>query len=49
MQAADILLREAKGFLHNRFKIELARRGIVRSLSQAANGTPQTQSDKTIR
>jgi xanthine dehydrogenase YagS FAD-binding subunit len=47
--AADLLLRDAKGFAHNAFKIELARRGIVRTLTQAARGTPQSQSDKTIR
>jgi xanthine dehydrogenase YagS FAD-binding subunit len=49
MRAAETLLRDAKGFGHNTFKIELARRGIVRTLTQAANGTPQTQSNKTIR
>ena len=32
----------------NDFKIELARRTIVRALRQAAAGTPQVQSDKTI-
>jgi xanthine dehydrogenase YagS FAD-binding subunit len=47
-QAADIVLREAKGFGHNTFKIELARRAIVRALSQAARGTPQSQSNKKI-
>ncbi len=47
-QAADIVLREAKGFRHNTFKIELARRSIVRALSQAARGTPQSQSNKKI-
>jgi len=47
-QAADIVLREAKGFRHNTFKIDLARRAIVRALSQAARGTPQTQSIKKI-
>lgn len=49
MQAADLLLRDAKGFEHNAFKIDLARRGIVRALTQAARGTPQSQSDKKIR
>ena len=49
MRAADILLRDAKGFEHNSFKIDLARRAIVRALTQAANGTPQSQSDKKIR
>jgi xanthine dehydrogenase YagS FAD-binding subunit len=48
-RAADVLLREAKGFTHNAFKIELARRVIVRALTQAAAGTPQSQSDKRIR
>ena len=33
---ADALLREARGFGHNTFKIELARRAIVRALAQAA-------------
>jgi xanthine dehydrogenase YagS FAD-binding subunit len=49
MSAADILLRDARGFEHNSFKIDLARRVIVRALTQAANGTPQLQSDKKIR
>jgi xanthine dehydrogenase YagS FAD-binding subunit len=47
-EAADLILREAKGYAHNAFKIELARRTIVRSLTQAAQGTPQSQSDKKI-
>ena len=47
-QAADIVLREAKGFGGNTFKIELARRTIVRALSQAARATPQSQSSKKI-
>ncbi len=48
-QAADAILRDAKGLAHNAFKIELARRAIVRALTQASNGTPQIQSDKAIR
>jgi xanthine dehydrogenase YagS FAD-binding subunit len=48
-QAADLTLRDAKGFEHNAFKIDLARRAIVRALTQAAQGTPQSQSDKKIR
>ena len=48
VQAADIVLRDAKGFGGNTFKIELARRTIVRALLQAARGTPQSQSSKTI-
>jgi len=47
-QAADLVLREAKGFGHNTFKIDLARRAIVRGLSQAARATPQSQSNKKI-
>jgi xanthine dehydrogenase YagS FAD-binding subunit len=47
-KAADVLLRDAKGFAHNAFKIELARRAIVRTLMQAANGTPQIQANKKI-
>ena len=47
-QAADLVLRDAKGFGHNTFKIDLARRAIVRALSQAARGTPQSQSNKKI-
>jgi xanthine dehydrogenase YagS FAD-binding subunit len=39
-RAADQLLRDAKGFAHNAFKIDLARR---------AQGTPQSQSSKKIR
>jgi xanthine dehydrogenase YagS FAD-binding subunit len=48
-QAADLVLRGAKGYGHNSFKIGLARRAIVRTLSQAARGTPQSQSVKKIR
>jgi xanthine dehydrogenase YagS FAD-binding subunit len=48
-RAADAILRDAKGFEHNAFKIELARRTIVRALSQAAAGTPQSQAIKKIR
>lgn len=47
-RAADVVLREAKGFGGNTFKIELARRTIIRALSQAARGTPQVQSHKKI-
>ncbi len=47
-QAADIVLRGARGFGHNNFKIELARRAIARALTQAARGTPQSQSNKKI-
>jgi xanthine dehydrogenase YagS FAD-binding subunit len=47
-QFADVLLRDAKGYPHNSFKIELAHRAVVRALSQAAQGTPQSQSNKKI-
>jgi xanthine dehydrogenase YagS FAD-binding subunit len=47
--AANILLRDAKGFEHNAFKVDLARRAILRALTQAAAGVPQLQSDKKIR
>ncbi|HTV89565.1 MAG TPA: xanthine dehydrogenase family protein subunit M [Stellaceae bacterium] len=47
--AADLLLRDAAGFAHNAFKIDLAHRAVVRALTQAAAGTPQSQSDKKIR
>jgi xanthine dehydrogenase YagS FAD-binding subunit len=47
-RAADMLLRGARGYRHNSFKIELARRGVVRALTQAARGTPQSQSVKKI-
>ena len=48
-KAADLLLRGARGYGHNSFKIGLARRAILRTLSQAARGTPQSQSIKKIR
>jgi xanthine dehydrogenase YagS FAD-binding subunit len=47
-QAADMILSGANGYAHNAFKIDLARRAIVRALTQAANGTPQSQSSKKI-
>jgi xanthine dehydrogenase YagS FAD-binding subunit len=47
-RAAQEILRDAKGYGHNDFKIDLARRTIVRALNQAAQGTPQSQSDKRI-
>jgi xanthine dehydrogenase YagS FAD-binding subunit len=47
-QVAETLLRGARGYPHNAFKIDLARRTIVRALTQAANGTPQSQSLKRI-
>src|SRR5246127_4334966 len=47
-RAANVLLRDAKGFEHNAFKIDLARRAVVRALTQAAAGTPQSQTNKKI-
>lgn len=46
--AADSLLKGAKGHGGNDFKVELARRAIVRALGQAAAGTPQVQSNKVV-
>ena len=37
--AAEILLAGAKGYEHNLFKIELAKRSVVRALTLAAKGT----------
>ena len=48
-QFADQVLAEAKGQGENDFKIELARRAIVRALHQAAAGTPQDQSNKSVQ
>lgn len=47
-RAADLLLHGAKGYSHNEFKIDLARRTAMRTLKQAANGTPQVQANKKI-
>jgi xanthine dehydrogenase YagS FAD-binding subunit len=47
-RAADLLLRGARVHSQNGFKIELARRAIVRTLMQAANATPQSQAHKKI-
>jgi xanthine dehydrogenase YagS FAD-binding subunit len=48
-RAAQTLLSGARGFGHNDFKIDLARRTIVRALTQAASGAPQSQTDKRVR
>ena len=45
---ADALLAGAVGQGKNDFKIPLARKGIVRALKQAAEATPQSQTDKRI-
>lgn len=46
---AEAVLRNARGQGQNDFKIDLARRAIVRALAQAAAGKPQDQADKVIR
>jgi len=48
-RVAERILQGAKGHGENDFKVELARRAIVRALSQAAAGTPQSQTDKRIQ
>jgi xanthine dehydrogenase YagS FAD-binding subunit len=40
-RAAEILLHGALGYEHNRFKIELAKQGVVRALTVAAQGTSE--------
>lgn len=45
---AEKLTEGAVGRGDNDFKIELARRAVTRALMQAANGTPQSQSDKRV-
>ena len=47
-RAADLLLQGARSYSHNAFKIGLARRAIVRPLSQAVRRMPQSQSNKKI-
>jgi xanthine dehydrogenase YagS FAD-binding subunit len=47
-RAADTVLRQARGFGDNDFKIELARRTIMRALTQAAEGKPQSHAEKRI-
>jgi len=46
--AAGRLTADAVGRGGNDFKIELARRAVTRALQQAADGTPQSQSDKRV-
>ena len=48
-RAADIMLRDAKGYAHHSFKIGLARRAVLRTLAQAALAMPQSQANKKIR
>jgi xanthine dehydrogenase YagS FAD-binding subunit len=40
-RAAEILLHNAKGYEHNTFKIEMAKRGVVRALTLASQGTTE--------
>lgn len=40
-RAADLVVRDARGFAHNAFKIELAKRAIVRALGDAAARAPR--------
>lgn len=47
-RSAELLLHGAKGYSHNAFKIDLARRAVMRALTQAARGDPQSQSSKKI-
>jgi len=47
-QAAELALAGAFGYRDNNYKIDLARRAIVRALAQAAAATPQSQSDKRV-
>jgi len=47
-QFASELLSQATPLSENSFKIELARRTVIRALEQAASRTPQSQSDKRI-
>ncbi|MBV9457809.1 MAG: xanthine dehydrogenase family protein subunit M [Bradyrhizobium sp.] len=48
-ECAGSTLRGARGYGQNEFKIELARRTIIRALRQAAAGMPQDQADKVVR
>ena len=46
--AADLMVEGAVGQIHNAFKINLARKAVIRALAQAAAGKPQSQIDKRI-
>ena len=48
LAAGDALLEGAVGQGDNSFKISLARKAIVRALRQAADATPQSQTDKRV-
>jgi xanthine dehydrogenase YagS FAD-binding subunit len=47
-RAADLVVRDARGFGHNNFKIPLAKRAIIRGLEQAA-GTRGAANGATSR
>jgi xanthine dehydrogenase YagS FAD-binding subunit len=47
-EVAAALLKGAQGFGDNSFKIDLARRAVIRALGQAAAGKPQGVADKRI-
>ena len=49
LRAPGLLRADAQGHDGNAFKIDLARRAIVRALSQAAASTPQTVADKRVQ
>ena len=49
LPAAEALIEGARGHGQNDFKIPMARQAILRALSQAAAGTPQTVADKRIQ
>ena len=44
-QVAEAIMRDAKGFGHNTFKIELAKRAIVRALKQASEMEQQQNTE----
>ncbi|MBE7185474.1 MAG: xanthine dehydrogenase family protein subunit M [Methylobacterium mesophilicum] len=47
-EVADALIEGAQGYEHNAFKVEMARKAIIRALEQASAGTPQSNIDKHI-
>jgi len=47
-KVAEAITRDARGYGHNTFKIELAKRAVARALRQAAEGTPQPIAEKKI-
>ena len=47
-KVAETIVSDARGYGHNTFKIELAKRAIVRALAQAAAGKPQPVAEKRI-